>query len=101
MFSILIVEDDLKLAQLLQSYMEKYGYRAEAVQEFDRVMEVFQGIRPDLVLFALYALHNLLHAPVIHSAITVCIVFLAAQFLYFLLIRARYLKHLKQSADFN
>jgi OmpR family two-component system response regulator YxdJ len=39
MFSILIVEDDLKLAQLLQSYMEKYGYRAEAVQEFDRVME--------------------------------------------------------------
>lgn len=50
MFSILIVEDDLKLAQLLQSYMEKYGYRAEAVQEFDRVMEVFQGICPDLVL---------------------------------------------------
>ncbi|OCT12177.1 DNA-binding response regulator [Paenibacillus pectinilyticus] len=50
MFSILIVEDDLKLAHLLQSYMEKYGYQAEAVQEFDRVMEVFQGIRPDLVL---------------------------------------------------
>ncbi|WP_310832368.1 response regulator transcription factor [Paenibacillus pedocola] len=50
MFSILIVEDDLKLAQLLQSYVEKYGYRAEAVQEFDRVMEVFQSIRPDLVL---------------------------------------------------
>ncbi|NOU63982.1 FtsX-like permease family protein [Paenibacillus sp. LMG 31461] len=50
---------------------------------------------------ALYALHNLLHAPVIHSAMTVCIVFLAAQFLYFLLIRARYLKHLKQSAGFN
>ncbi|WP_025682144.1 response regulator transcription factor [Paenibacillus maysiensis] len=50
MFSILIVEDDLKLAQLLQSYMDKYGYRAEAVQEFDRVMEVFQSIRPDLVL---------------------------------------------------
>ncbi|GGG14653.1 hypothetical protein GCM10010912_68880 [Paenibacillus albidus] len=50
MFSILIVEDDLKLAQLLQSYMEKYGGRAEAVQEFDQVMEVFQDIRPDLVL---------------------------------------------------
>ena len=50
MFSILIVEDDLKLAHTLQSYMEKYGYRAEAVQEFDRVIEVFQGIRPALVL---------------------------------------------------
>ncbi|OAS17964.1 FtsX-like permease family protein [Paenibacillus oryzisoli] len=47
---------------------------------------------------ALYALHSLLHAPVVQSAITVCIVFLAAQILYFLLIRARYLKHLKQSA---
>ncbi|OCT12180.1 hypothetical protein A8709_30510 [Paenibacillus pectinilyticus] len=50
---------------------------------------------------ALYALHNLLHSPVIHSAITVCVVFLAAQFLYFLLIRYRYIKHLKQSAGFN
>lgn len=50
---------------------------------------------------ALYALHNLLHAPVIHSAITVYSVFLVAQFLYFLLIRARYLKNLKQSAGFN
>ncbi|SDE15365.1 DNA-binding response regulator, OmpR family, contains REC and winged-helix (wHTH) domain [Paenibacillus sp. UNCCL117] len=50
MSSILIVEDDLKLAQLLQSYMEKYGYQAEAVREFDRVMETFQDIRPDLVL---------------------------------------------------
>ncbi|SDE15447.1 putative ABC transport system permease protein [Paenibacillus sp. UNCCL117] len=50
---------------------------------------------------ALYALHNLLHAPVTHSAVKVCIVFLAAQFLYFLLIRARYLKHLKDSVRFN
>ncbi|WP_025682141.1 FtsX-like permease family protein [Paenibacillus maysiensis] len=50
---------------------------------------------------ALYALHNLLHSPVIHSTITVYSVFLVAQFLYFLLIRARYLKHLKQSAGFN
>lgn len=50
---------------------------------------------------ALYALHNLFHSPVIHSAITVSIVFLAAQILYFLLIRARYLEHLKHSAGFN
>ncbi|OAS17967.1 response regulator transcription factor [Paenibacillus oryzisoli] len=50
MFSILIVEDDLKLAQLLQSYMEKYGYRAEAVHEFDQVLDVFRRIGPDLVL---------------------------------------------------
>ncbi|QSF46517.1 FtsX-like permease family protein [Paenibacillus tianjinensis] len=50
---------------------------------------------------ALYALHNLFHSPVIHSAITVSIIFLAAQILYFLLIRARYLEHLKHSAGFN
>ncbi|CAH1205082.1 ABC transporter permease protein YxdM [Paenibacillus auburnensis] len=50
---------------------------------------------------ALYALHNLFHSPVTQSAITVYIVFLAAQILYFLLIRARYLEHLKHSAGFN
>ncbi|OKP92128.1 FtsX-like permease family protein [Paenibacillus sp. P32E] len=50
---------------------------------------------------ALYALHNLFHSPVTQSAITVYIVFLAAQILYFLLIRARYLQHLKHSAGFN
>ncbi len=50
---------------------------------------------------ALYALHNLFHSPVTQSAITIFIVFLAEQILYFLLIRARYLEHLKHSAGFN
>lgn len=50
MFSILIVEDDLKLAKLLQACLEKYGYRAELVQDFDQVMEKFHDLRPDLVL---------------------------------------------------
>ncbi|WP_172254285.1 response regulator transcription factor [Saccharibacillus deserti] len=50
MFSILIVEDDLKLAQLLQTHLEKYGYRAEVLREFDRVIERFESVRPDLVL---------------------------------------------------
>ncbi|CAG7626840.1 FtsX-like permease family protein [Paenibacillus allorhizosphaerae] len=47
---------------------------------------------------ALYALHNMLQSPVVRSAATVCSVFLAAQFVYFLFIRARYLKHLKRAA---
>lgn len=78
-------------------------------KELERVATLQMGLLffvPLAVAFihssvALYALHNLLHAPVVQSAITVCIVFLAAQILYFLLIRARYVKHLKQSAGFN
>ncbi len=49
-FTVLIVEDDLKLAALLRSYIEKYGYRAATVQAFDRVLEEFRRIGPDLVL---------------------------------------------------
>ncbi|CAG7607300.1 ABC transporter permease protein YxdM [Paenibacillus solanacearum] len=47
---------------------------------------------------ALYALHNLLQSPVVRSATTVCSLFLAAQLVYFLFIRSRYLKHLKRAA---
>ncbi|CAG7626872.1 response regulator transcription factor [Paenibacillus allorhizosphaerae] len=50
MFTILIVEDDVKLTQLLRTHIEKYGYTAVAVTEFDQVTEAFTQIRPDLVL---------------------------------------------------
>ncbi len=47
---------------------------------------------------ALFALHNLIYASVLRSAMTVCGIFAAGQFLYFLLLRSRYLKHLKRAA---
>lgn len=50
MSSIMLVEDDPKITQLLQSQLEKYGYRTVVVTQFDRVMEMFAAERPELVL---------------------------------------------------
>lgn len=47
---IMIVEDDPKINQLLVSYIEKYGYKAVSIDDFDRVMDIFEETRPDLVL---------------------------------------------------
>ncbi|MGF9905616.1 response regulator transcription factor [Brevibacillus porteri] len=50
MSTIMIVEDDPKINQLLQEQLEKYGFQTVNVEHFDRVMEVFNQGRPDLVL---------------------------------------------------
>lgn len=50
MFTIMIVEDDQKISQLLQSYIEKYDYRAVITDDFDDVTGEFQRLQPDLVI---------------------------------------------------
>ncbi|WPP41238.1 response regulator transcription factor [Paenibacillus hunanensis] len=50
MQTIMIVEDDYKIASLLQSHIERYGYRVVLTTDFERVMEQFTDIQPDLVL---------------------------------------------------
>lgn len=50
MQKIMIVEDDPKIAELLQSYIQKYGFAVTKVTEFDQVLEAFQRESPSLVL---------------------------------------------------
>ena len=50
LYKIMIVEDDVKIAELLQSYISKYGYEVDSCRDFDSVMRCFQEARPDLVL---------------------------------------------------
>ncbi|MEK3791768.1 response regulator transcription factor [Paenibacillus sp. FSL R7-0204] len=47
---ILIVEDDPKIADLLLSAIEKYGYEGGRVKDFRQVLQEFEQVRPDLVL---------------------------------------------------
>ena len=47
---ILIIEDDPKIAEHLQSYINKYGYESFVVDDFDQVMDDFLKVKPDLVL---------------------------------------------------
>lgn len=50
MQKIMIVEDDPKIAEHLESYIHKYGYVTIRVINFDNVMETFLEHKPDLVL---------------------------------------------------
>lgn len=50
MSRIMIVEDDPKIADLLQSAIEKYGYEAVRVKDFRHVLREFEQMRPELVL---------------------------------------------------
>jgi two-component system, OmpR family, response regulator YxdJ len=50
MATILIVEDDAKISQLLKDHIEKYGHKAVITTDFSQVLEHFKQVAPDLVL---------------------------------------------------
>ncbi|MDO3411143.1 response regulator transcription factor [Saccharibacillus sp. CPCC 101409] len=50
MYTILIVEDDPKIAELLRSELDKYGYEAKVAQDFERIADEFREASADLVL---------------------------------------------------
>lgn len=50
MYRILIVEDDAKIAELLQSHIQKYGDVGVIVTDFQHVLDQFQELQPHVVL---------------------------------------------------
>ncbi|SMO85492.1 response regulator transcription factor [Melghirimyces algeriensis] len=50
MHQIMIVEDDPKIAMLLEQYIAKYGYQTARTEDFSQVLEDFKRWHPDLVL---------------------------------------------------
>lgn len=50
MQKIMIVEDDPKIAELLQSHISKYGYEVVQPHRFEHVLDEFHTHSPDLVL---------------------------------------------------
>ena len=50
MYKILIVEDDEVIAKTLKVHLEKWGYEAVCVQDFNHVMEFFVKEQPSIVL---------------------------------------------------
>ncbi|HLR59338.1 MAG TPA: response regulator transcription factor [Pseudogracilibacillus sp.] len=50
MNKIMIIEDDPKIADYLATYLEKYNYQVTVVEEFDKIIDIFQSAKPDLVL---------------------------------------------------
>jgi two-component system, OmpR family, response regulator YxdJ len=50
MEKVMIVEDDLKIADFLQNFITKYGYDVVQARDFTNLMEAFREETPDLVL---------------------------------------------------
>lgn len=50
MFKILIVEDDETIAKILAENLNKWGYEASYVEDFDLVLQKFRDFEPHLVL---------------------------------------------------
>lgn len=50
MYSIMIVEDDPKIAQVLKSKLEQYSYEAIIAHELKNIMDQFELIQPHMLL---------------------------------------------------
>ncbi|MGG3864849.1 response regulator, partial [Aneurinibacillus aneurinilyticus] len=50
MYKILIVEDEVTIANTLKNHLEKYGYDCHTVVDFEKVLDVFQDVEPHLVI---------------------------------------------------
>ncbi|HLR64769.1 MAG TPA: response regulator transcription factor [Pseudogracilibacillus sp.] len=50
MHKVMIVEDDLKIASLLEQAVQKYGYNTFVVQQFEKVLNDFKSFDPHIVL---------------------------------------------------
>ena len=49
-YRILLVEDDVVIAQQVKEYLERWGYEMFCVEDFQNVMKEFSLVRPHLVL---------------------------------------------------
>ncbi|GIN70317.1 DNA-binding response regulator [Bacillus sp. J14TS2] len=50
MYKILIVEDETSIASTLKNHIEKYGYECHIVEDFEKILDIFQEIEPHLVI---------------------------------------------------
>lgn len=50
MYTIMIIEDDPKIAGLLKSHIERYGDRAVLVEDFEMIVQQFEQVQPHVVL---------------------------------------------------
>lgn len=46
----MIVEDDVNISKLLAGHIEKYGYEAIGIDNFDDILHTFTTLNPHIVL---------------------------------------------------
>ena len=50
MYKIMLVEDDVPLAEAMKAQLESYGHEVVSAKDFDHVLDDFKATEPDLVL---------------------------------------------------
>ena len=50
MYTIMIVEDDEVISQVLSRQLRRWGYQVQDVEDFETVLDQFHELQPDLVL---------------------------------------------------
>lgn len=50
MYKILIIEDDLTIAQSISHHLEKWGFEAKYAEDFRNILALFAQFSPDLIL---------------------------------------------------
>ncbi|OMF08213.1 response regulator transcription factor [Paenibacillus sp. FSL H7-0942] len=50
MYTIMIIEDDPKIAGLLKSHIERYGDKAVLAEDFETIVQQFEQVQPHVVL---------------------------------------------------
>ncbi|USK74074.1 response regulator transcription factor [Peribacillus frigoritolerans] len=50
MYKVLIVEDEMHIANALKNHFGKYGYDCHIIGDFKKVLDVFQDFQPHLVI---------------------------------------------------
>lgn len=101
METIMIVEDDPKIAEYLAQMLKKYRYQVVKVTDFEQVLETFQTVDPQLVALihgavALTALSHFFDYNLITESALVLGGFTVIQLLYFVLARHFYIKQVKR-----
>ena len=47
---VLVVEDETEIADVLEAYLRKEGFRTERAADGDRALELHRLVKPDLIL---------------------------------------------------
>ena len=50
MYKILLIEDDIDLSKETSLALERWGFKVDLIDDFERIMEEFIDKRPDLII---------------------------------------------------
>ena len=50
MYKIMIVEDDLTIAESVSNHLQKWGFETKCVEDFMNIMDCYHAFAPDLIL---------------------------------------------------